>query len=241
VGRTRPLEVRSVTYKKARRVKRKPIVIAIPMEKYVYFEFWPTLLKIEQQPGDTVITQALARTDLARNDLVNAFLRREEATHILFLDSDQLYPPDIIDRLIRWRKPIVGNLYFHRQPPYNPHMYRYCYEKKTPTGDPVFNPVEVWKENELIECDAIGTGGLLIERRIFTEVVKPPWFEYGGNWDSEDITFCRKVRAAGVPIYCDTSCESGHIAEFIVGHNQFNMWKSVREGKISPDILKGVL
>lgn len=220
--------------------RRPPIAWGICMEKYVNHQFWPNFFRMKRQANDYIITMAQARTDLARNEIVKKFLEKRECTHLMFLDSDQLFNPETVPMLMATKKQVVGCLYFHRQAPYQPHMYRWDTKTTTPAGEPICVAITDWEEGSLVQCDAIGTGGLLIERGIF-DVIKPPWFEYGGQWDSEDITFCRKLTKAGVPVFCDTSCESAHIGEVLIGRNQFRMHKLIAEGKLNESLLKGVL
>ena len=222
---------------RARYKPRPPIVLATCQEKYVYYQFWPNLLKIQRQDTDIIITRGQARTDLARNELVNSFLETK-ATHILFLDSDQVFPPYTIDRLLSHKKPVVGCLYFHRQKPFRPHAYKWNWEVLTPLGEPTITALEITAEDQgLLKVDAIGTGGLMVAREVFG-IVKPPWFEYGGQWDSEDITFCRKLAEERIEIWCDTGCESGHLAEFVIGRQNYLLEKSIRDG--TTEIPKGV-
>jgi len=205
------------------RMSQPLVAIGICMEKYHEPEFFSNFYSIRKVKGTPVIRVIEARTDQARNKIVREFLELpDEFERLLFLDSDQVFPPDIIGRLLTHHKLVVGGLYFHRQSPFQPHVYKWNYKHPTPEGDPTLTHISVSRgDRRLIQCDAIGTGALMVAREVFSDIIKEPWFQYGGQWDSEDITFCRKLAKAQVPIYCDLGCECGHISRFIVGRETY--------------------
>jgi len=212
---------------------RKPIGIGIPCEKYISQTFWPSFFKMQRLDTDVVITVGMARTDRARNMVVEQFLGKPGLSHLLFLDSDMVFPPDTIPRLLYHQKMVVGCLYFHRDKPYQPHAYTWSKDSFTPTGEPNCDPITIDKDTKaLIKIDAIGTGGLLVAREIFEQIIKPPWFEYGGQWETEDITFCRKLQKAGVNVYVDTACEAGHEGTIIIGRDTYLLYNRMQSGEV---------
>lgn len=211
--------------KARQRRQRAPICFGLTFEKWVSPLFWNSYRKIERYPTDVEVQIVNARTDRARNEIVEKFLEHpHRCTHLLFLDSDQVFPPDTVKRLMAHNKLVVGCLYFHRAYPYQPHMYKWNHEILTRAGEPQMDPIEDWEPDELVECDALGTGGMMIAREVF-EKVEYPWFEYGGMEESEDVTFCRKLGRVGIEIYCDTACESGHLTTVIIGHENWEWAK----------------
>jgi len=231
--------------------RRKPICFGVTAEKYVSHRFWPNFANIERTIYDKTIVVGTARTDMARNQVVREFLQTN-ATHLLFLDSDQLFPPHIVERLLSHKKLVVGCVYVHRQKPYIPHCYLWSKTEFGTDGEPLCEHIPITpedrRERRLIECDAIGTGGLMIARDVFTDIIEPPWFQYGGTEESEDITFCRKLSKKGIKVYCDAGCESGHLTEIVVGLD--NYWANKEreesgrkgagaEGQLVPSVGEG--
>ena len=58
---------------------------------------------------------------------------------------------------------------------------------------------------------------MLADMNVF-KVIEWPWFEYeykifNGKKDrlSEDMTFCKKCKEKGIPIYADTEIKCGHM------------------------------
>lgn len=103
---------------------RSPICIGVTMEKYVSHRFWHSLRKLDRNTEDREISVSLVRTDRARNQIIETYLPYQELTHLLFLDSDMVFPHDIIAQLLAHKKAVVGGLYFHRGVPYQPHVPR---------------------------------------------------------------------------------------------------------------------
>lgn len=67
----------------------------------------------------------------------------------------------------------------------------------------------------LADVDFCGVPVALIAKRIF-DTVPAPWFglvaEDGGTV-THDVYFCRKLKAAGIPVLVDTTIKCGHLAE----------------------------
>lgn len=188
------------------------------------------------------------RVDRNRDVIVKMFLDHPDKPEwLLMIDSDMEHPEYVGKRLARWNKPIVGGLYFHRGQLHDPLVYR----EAEPTEDEYGRPTLYWipmrdqiydflnkhsipmrdgaisvdgvsEETALLECDALGTGTIMIHRSVL-EQMEPPWFEYITGGNSEDLVFCKKARELGIPIYCDLSTISGHYHWVAMGQAQFRM------------------
>ena len=149
----------------------------------------------------------------ARNDLTAAALKNPNVTHLLWIDSDMVFPADALERLLAYRLPVVGGLYYGRLPPYKPIVLRNhgASMKYAPgaMGYVYDHPI-----NKLMECDGTGGGFLLVERKVFEAAEMPAgaWWNPVGE-EGEDVAFCRRAQAAGHKIYVDTGLELGHIGE----------------------------
>lgn len=154
--------------------------------------------------------------DHGRNSGAAGLLADPSLTWLFFIDSDVCAPPDTIPRLISHGKDIVGGVYHRRAEPLVPCMLRYDAEGKTAQWITAWEP-----PGALIEADLIGTGCLLIHRRVFERMAKP-WFRWELDPDlqpnvsdprhSEDFSFCRRAkRDYGFQIFADTSIQCEHI------------------------------
>ncbi len=129
----------------------------------------------------------------ARNYLVDEFLRSEEYTHLMFIDSDIHFDPrDVLSLAVLCDddKPIIGGPYGKkciawekiRQATDAGIADEDPEELAKFTGDYVFNPVQGTKElsvNEPVEVLEIGTGFMMVQREVFSDWKEAyPQFHY---------------------------------------------------------------
>ena len=169
------------------------------------------------QSGPTIST--------GRNQLVNSFLTEYTAPWLLMLDTDMWFAPDTAQRLIDAAdpgdRPIVGALCFsqaHEGPPYST-----MYDLTEPEpGRLAFSRRSKWPENECVEVSATGAACLLMHRDALAKVeassgdIAAPWFRevpVGAPLAlmGEDLTFCLRCAATGIPIHVHTGIRAGHM------------------------------
>lgn len=156
------------------------------------------------------------------------------ADYMLFLDADHTFPPDTLARLWSHNKLIVGCNYARRCLPTAPTAAKHVTDDDGEDHkNLVYTTVELASENVLEEVDHLGFGVCLIDMRVFTLLEAKaqdegkdsflPLFHFDTTPDGltvigEDVYFFRKVREAGVPVYCDhaLSWEVGHLYESIM-------------------------
>jgi len=190
------------------------VMIATPCVSWVYtqamlsfFGLWRTEL-----PHGTAWLADAGGSSLAakRNRLVRSFLACAEFTHLLFLDSDMLVPPDLVRRLVAHDRDVVGALCAVRHPPHTAYAGRQTTADGIGhTSGPCFYPLAPGQGLQAV--DRIGTGVLLVARSVFTTVPEP-WFApaFDGG-DGEDMSFCEQLQRAGVPLWADTDLDVGHL------------------------------
>ena len=122
-------------------------------------------------------------------DAVNA-----NAEWLLLLDSDHVFPPNTLVRLLAHQKPLVG-----------------CNYRRRIGGGTIVEP-----KTGLEQVARLGLGVCLVHRSVF-EKVPPLWFQFEGA-KGEDDYFFDKAAEAGIPTYCDhdLSREVGHIGETVL-------------------------
>lgn len=128
-----------------------------------------------------------------REELVKGALNTK-CTHLLFLDSDMSFDKDAVLKLLKRKKDVVGADYRTRKLP----------------GE---NTARLLPGNgELREAESVATGFMLINLKVFKKITTP-WFFWGQN-EGEDYWFCRKVREAGLKVWCDLSVKVLHIGDY---------------------------
>lgn len=129
-----------------------------------------------------------------RNLAVAAALEAR-ADWLLFLDSDMVFPPDTVSRLLAHGQPIVGATYPRKAWP-----LRFI---GTRLEGGAFSPAD----SGLVAAARLPAGCLLIEAKVFARV-KRPYFrcsydEVTGDILGEDFWFSEMVRGLGFPLWCD--------------------------------------
>ncbi len=227
-------------------------VIGIPTTGTISTKFWMSQLRLDTPKGWMVLPTEGMLTATARNQIAKATLE-SPAEWLFFMDSDMAFPERTLVRLLQDRQNIVGGTYclraardglndivaydyrgfingHHEYAPVNTDVLNYLLRNKAPLdGKPHIIPRD---GGELRPVDGIGTGCLLIHRRVLEKVGKP-WFEYDSGGGSEDLDFCRKAKAAGFKIYLDMGVQCLHYRPMGVSYlhllSQAQMREQVKE------------
>lgn len=125
--------------------------------------------------------------------------RNADYTHQVWIDSDQVWSPDQVLRLVEHDLDVVSACIKTLDGDYALHIDHKRLEE-VPAG--------------LFSVDSCGFGFVVIKRKVF-EQIPYPWFRLlpavdGLGDDSEDVSFCRKVRDAGMSIMADGDVIVGH-------------------------------
>lgn len=181
------------------------VAIGVPSGDMVHADFAMRLANMCLNPGARVclINAKSSLVMIGRNQCVEA-ARLVKASHLLFLDSDIVFPLDTITRLLKHDKDIVGGLYQQRTPPH--HALGVTIDGK---HEPVTQGVQRMK--------IMPTGCLMLKLAIFDRLAKP-WFNTvaeGEKIVGEDYYFCQRAAQAGFEIWCDgdLSRELGHVGQ----------------------------
>lgn len=119
------------------------------------------------------------------------FAIEKKATHILWLDSDMIFPAVALAMLARWDEPFVAANCTARWPPYDP-------TARPHENRQIWSSQERAKEVPLEVVQYVGLAVALTETSLF-ERVEEPWFAVGmqdGKWVGEDIYFCDSIAYA---------------------------------------------
>jgi len=160
--------------------------------------------------------------DALRNDLVDMALQCG-ASHLIMMDTDQIYPVETIPRLLSHKLPVVGCVVHRRYPPFDPIMLR------GKLGD--YEIIDDYEEGDLVEVDATGTGCIMFDMQVFRKMPRP-WFKFRhletGEGIGEDIGFCHDLKEAGYKIFVDTSIQCGHLTTLNVTKDTYALYKTVK-------------
>ena len=134
------------------------------------------------------------------------------ADHMLWLDSDMVFPATTAVRLMKHNEPVVAANYVRRQRPYKGVAYERIGDWEKPL------PFDV--QDELVPIEGIGMGCMLIETHVGSALSKP-WFDVQCSPESndflgDDMYLCQKINPAGYTIKVDTapSQEMHHLGTY---------------------------
>lgn len=139
----------------------------------------------------------------AREKLLHDVTELWGATHILWLDADMTFPPDTALRLLKHDKEVVAANYVTRVPP------------SRPTAKRDGQSVSSHDASGLESVDHVGMGVFLMQTSVVQSLPRPR-FWYSTLTETEDVFFCRLLKAAGHDIWIDhdLSRSVGHVGQF---------------------------
>lgn len=189
------------------------LLIGIPSLDFVHVEFVKCLVNLQARLKDSgvafdvfICSGTLAH--VAR-DRVACKAINDGYTHVLWLDADMIFSPDILEDLQFSGKDFVTGIAVSRRPP-----YQYCVFKSL-----VFDREQNFQDNEIpnntFQIGGCGFACVLITTQILKDVFRQyktcflPMKDLG-----EDLAFCKRATECGYTIWAEPSVQLGHI-----GHN----------------------
>lgn len=158
----------------------------------------------------SIISIGKVFTALARERIAEAAVEFG-ADWLFMVDDDMVGTQPCFELLYRHKVDICAALAFSRYPPHKPVIYRlnsgYDHFQHKPYY--INYPVYDYPKDQLVECDAVGFGAVLIRTEILKALPKP-WFMVTSG-AGEDIHFCHSAVKAGFKCYMDTSVKLGHL------------------------------
>jgi hypothetical protein len=121
------------------------------------------------------------------------------STHILWLDSDMMFPVDTLQRLLSHDKPIVAGNYVTRQYPHKTVAYKQLHDWRSyviNTGT-----------QDLIKVAVVGMGCMLVRTDVIQAMRKPrfqtTWIAETNDHMGEDFYFCQEAQKLGYDVWID--------------------------------------
>ena len=192
-------------------------------------EFTASLLGLCLE-GSTPVDAVLAlesgpNISTGRNKLCADFLSRPGSPDWLFMcDTDMVLEPDTIDRLVAAADPaevpVLGGLCWSLEAGVKvPTMYELVQKDG---GQLAFARHSRWPDGGVVRVSATGAACLLIHRsalhrvQLHADDAAAPWFRESAVGAplalmGEDMTFCLRCAAAGIPVHVHTGVKAGHM------------------------------
>ena len=164
----------------------------------------------------------------SRNKVAEVMLDQSDAEWLWIVDSDMGFEPDALHRLLGTadaaERPVVGALCMGTQQIASdgmggwhirtfPTLYAWAADARGVEG---FTESAHAETGAVVRVDGTGAACLLIHRSVLekTRTVGDGWFDQAryadGTLISEDLSFCFRIRQAGLPLHVDTSVRTSH-------------------------------
>jgi len=207
-----------------------PVMVGVPTLGAPTWALLESLLALRAPGGFHFVRRGPLAVDVARNELVEAFLRLPDSyTHLLMVDSDAMIHPETLQRLLSWDQPLVGALAFTRYGPCLPTVYRGQRPDHPGAFQVLLDEVHGWVNrhrelmsskpvvleprppDSLIEVDRTGCHCVLIRRDVL-QAIPSPWFVAElMRRNREDFYFFEQAQQAGFRVYVDLGCMTSHL------------------------------
>lgn len=186
------------------------ILICVPSMDMVAAGFAQSLAMLQKGGNETaVMFQVGSLIYEARNKLAKQAIEMG-ADYTMWFDSDMIFEPDTMIRLLELNKPFVSGAYFRRCPPYHLVAFDKCDTER-----------KEWTDLKLPEkatsCGGVGFGCVLLSTQVLFDVAAKfgTWFEPMNNF-GEDLSFCWRARQCGYEIILEPSIKCGHIGHITI-------------------------
>jgi len=148
-----------------------------------------------------------------RNRIVADFLEKSQAGHLLFVDTDESFPPAaprLLAEAAESAPGVVGGAYPLKD------GSNVFYRRTGPGRYESVPPVD----GVVVEVDALGTGLMLIPRGILEDMKEnstlPSSWWFGQDYEGDrllgsDLTFCKRAREMGHKLYGHGGVRAGHL------------------------------
>ena len=188
------------------------LLIAVPTLDYIHYLFVESLTNLVKRlsadgvnydicfRGGTLVY--LSRDWLVRHAAGNGY------SHILWLDADMMFEPDVLDRLLGCEKPLAAG------------VYRGRHDKLIPCVFSSLKPIDRWTDipkEGVYPIEGCGFGCVLTETLMMERIYNrygtcfTPTPEFG-----EDLAFCDRARLDGYFMVADCSVKCGHIGQAVI-------------------------
>ena len=186
---------------------KSKILVGMPTMGAMEIEAVKSLMQLEFDGSVDIVSESLvydARDKIAMDAIAS------KVDWVMWLDSDIVYPPNIIRKLMSRNKDMITGIYHKRTSPYTPCIYKLDDQKLVPYLD--------YPDDGLFQVEAAGFGCMLMK----ASVIRAIYNKFGGCFfpingiGGEDLSFIRRAKEVGVEVWCDSSIKCGHIGRQIV-------------------------
>jgi glycosyltransferase involved in cell wall biosynthesis len=180
----------------------------------------------------------------ARNKAVEQFLAEKDADWLFWIDTDMGFAPETVDRLLEVadpvERPIVGALAFAQKQNapdgmggWETSLVPTVYDWVNLGEESGFLSRSTYPVNKVVRCAGTGSACVLIHRSALEKIGAKfgSWYERvpnptaGGRLMGEDLSFCMRAGAVGLPVFVHTGVRTTHFKPSWLSEQDF--WRQV--------------
>lgn len=200
------------------------LLIAVPTLDFVHVDFMRCLVNLTNRLKDDgvcfdvcIVSGTLVY--VARDRLACKAIN-ENYTHVLWLDSDMVFQPEVLYDLMDTGKDFVSGIYHARRSGFMSCIFKRCDD---------LNHLERFDEypRDTFQIGGCGFGCVLVSVEMLRTIQMHfktcflPLRDFG-----EDIAFCNRAKELGFKLWCEPTVRLGHIGHLTVWPEDEEKWKS---------------
>lgn len=197
------------------------ILICVPAMDMVATGFCQSLAMLQKSGHEvSIMFQVGSLIYDSRNRLAKQALKMG-ADYTMWFDSDMIFEPDTMRKLLADDKDIVSGMYFRRAHPYSLVAF-----DELDIENKKFKDAEI--PAEMTKVGGVGFGCVLMKTEVLFNVAAKfgCWFD-PVNGFGEDLSFCWRARECGYEVYLDPKVSCGHVGHVVVTEA---MSRAIQEG-----------
>lgn len=192
----------------------------------------------------------------SRNTAAKIFLDERKADWLWWTDADMGFAPDTLERLLEAadpaERPVVGALCFSQRETQPDEMGGWrtlatptIFDWATIAGQQGFAVRWNYQPDALVRCAGTGMACILVHRSVFERVKAahgPVWYDRvpnttTGQLISEDLSFCLRVGALGIPVHVHTGVKTSHLKPLWLAEDDYLRQRVADAAAKDPDLL----
>ena len=191
--------------------KKAKVAVLCPVFGRLDYRFMLSLANLighSCQHGVTYVGMTVAhrfKTVAARNRLLDSVKDVDGVTHLLWIDEDHTFKPNLLCNLLSRDRNYITPLMFQKIPPHYTTIYQK--DKEVEFG---YHSFIRWPK-AIFEVDGTGFGCVLMRKEVPFKL-EPPYFEEKTGAFGHDLHFCSKLKEKGINLFCDGTQDIKHIA-----------------------------
>lgn len=205
-------------------------LIAVPCMDMVATGFCQSLAML-RRVGDCLVTHVAGSLIYDSRNKIAAKAVELGCDYVMWFDSDMIFAPDTLEKLMAHDKMIVSGMYFKRTGTYEPVVYEAIKHYEDGRAEAV--SYKNYPKEELFTAAGVGFGCVLLKTELLLEMAAEfgDWFT-PFNRMGEDLSFCQRVRDLGYDIWVDPTVQCGHVGQIIVTDKFYNAYKTAEANNV---------